>query len=89
GRPALNCNHLLVSNPFNGLDFYSLPTMELKHTFTHTITLNVTPQAVAISQLQWMVVGGDDGLVCLFDMCSGNFLFSLTHGECECIFTVS
>ncbi|KZP30001.1 hypothetical protein FIBSPDRAFT_726767, partial [Athelia psychrophila] len=78
---ALNGQHLLISNLFNGLDLYSLPTMELEHAFTHAITLNVILQVVIISQPHWAVVGGDDRFVRIFDICSGNILFSLMHGE--------
>lgn len=85
----MNVKHLLVSNLFNSLDLYSLPTMELKHTFTHAIALNVILQVMIIPHSQWAVVGGDDGFVCVFDICSGNFLFSLIHGEHEYIFTMS
>lgn len=84
----MNGKHLLVSNLFNGLDLYSLPTMELKRTFTHAIAHNVILQVVIISQSQWAVVGGDDGFVRIFDMRTGNFLFSLVHGERERVLTV-
>lgn len=79
GHSALNGQHLLVSNLFNGVDVYSLPTMELERTFTHAITVNMIMQVVFTSQQEWVVAGGDDGFVRIFDMCSGNFLFSLLH----------
>lgn len=77
----MNGKQFLVSNLCDGLDLYSLPTMELKRNFTHAIALNVILQVEIISQLQWAVVGGDDGFVRVFDMRSGSFLFSLVHGE--------
>ncbi|KAF7983513.1 hypothetical protein HWV62_21850 [Athelia sp. TMB] len=81
GGSALNGKQIMVSNLCDGLDLYSLPTMELKRNFTHAIALNVILQVEIISQLQWAVVGGDDGFVRIFDMRSGSFLFSLVHGE--------
>lgn len=80
--------HLLISNLFNGLDLYSLPTLELKRTFTHAIAVNVILEVEIISKPQWAVLGGDDGFVRVFDMRSGNFLYSLMHGQRECIIGV-
>lgn len=79
----MNGQRLLVSNLLNGLDLYSLPSMELERTFTHAITVNVILQVVITPQQEWVVVGGDDGFVRVFDLHSGNFLFSLLHDNRE------
>lgn len=55
--------------------------MQLERTYTHKITVNVILQLVVTSPQEWVVVGGDDGFVRIFDMHSGNFLFSLVHDE--------
>lgn len=81
GGSALSGQRLLISNLLNGLDVYSLPAMQLERTFTHTISVNVILQLVVTSPQEWVVVGGDDGFVRIFDMHSGNFLFSLLHAE--------
>lgn len=55
--------------------------MQLERTFTHTVAVNLILQVAIIPQRRWVIVGGDDGFIRIFNLDSGNFLFSLVHDE--------
>ncbi|KZP10215.1 hypothetical protein FIBSPDRAFT_690704, partial [Athelia psychrophila] len=79
GASAQLGQQLVISNLSNGLDLYTLPTMQLERTFTHTVAVNLILQVAIIPQRRWVIVGGDDGFIRIFNLDSGNFLFSLVH----------
>lgn len=55
--------------------------MQLERTFTHTIAVNLILQVAIIPQCRWIIIGGNDGFIRIFDLDSGKYIFSLVHDE--------
>jgi WD40 repeat protein len=81
GHAALDGHSLVISNLINGLDLYTIPTMERIKTFAYTIVRNFPMQVAIIPQTNWIVCGGDDGFVRIYHLRTGQILHQLDHGE--------
>jgi WD40 repeat protein len=55
--------------------------MERLQSMSHTISRNVPLQVTATHNGQWVVLGGDDGFVRIYDGRTGQFLHRLDHGS--------
>ena len=78
---------LLISNLVNGIDSYSITGVspglspKLIQSFRHSIRVNVPLQVTSAMQGNWVISGGDDGSVRIFDQRNGELLKCLRHGE--------
>ena len=70
-----------MSNLVSGVDLYAIPSMERLQTMSHTIIRNVPLQVTVTHNGQWVVLGGDDGFVRIYDRRTGQFLGRLDHGR--------
>jgi hypothetical protein len=73
--------YLFVSNLLDGLDQYTLPTMELARHYPYTIKSNFLMQIATTNQGRWVIVGGDDGFARVFDRSDGTLMQNLEHDE--------
>jgi WD40 repeat protein len=60
--------------------------MDLGRSYAHPIINNVPLQVAHIHEKDWVVSGGDDGFVRIFDCRTGQFLDRLDHGSCMSAF---
>jgi len=81
GHAALDGQTFVVSNLANGLDLYTIPTMERMKTLEYTIIRNFPMQVAIVPQMNWVVCGGDDGFVQIYHLRMGQILAQLAHGE--------
>jgi hypothetical protein len=78
---------LLISNLVNGIDSYSITGVspglspKLIQSFRHSVRVNVPLQVTSAMQGNWVISGGDDGSVRIFDQRNGELLKCLRHGE--------
>jgi WD40 repeat protein len=66
-----------------------MPSMDLIQTFPYQIRQNVPLQVAHVPDRDWVVSGGDDGFVRIFDCRTGQFLERLDHGSCKCLRSVT
>ena len=78
---GVNGQYLFVSNLLDGLDQYVLPTMELVRRYPYTIKANFPMQVATTKQGQWVIVGGDDGCVRVFNRSDGALMQTIKHDE--------
>jgi WD40 repeat protein len=82
---------LFVTNLVNGIDQYTIPTMECIKTFPYAIIQNYPLQVAIVKETEWIVSGGDDGFAQIYDLRTGKFLQRLDHGGCKsskCLFSI-
>jgi hypothetical protein len=72
--------YLFVSNLVDGIDQYSFPSLERVQKFTHSIIHNVPLQVAIVQNASFIVSGGDDGAVRIFERRNGQLLTRLQHG---------
>jgi len=71
---------LFISNLSNGVDLYSLRTMQRLRHYEAPVTINVPVQvALARQNLDRVVVGGVDGTVRIYDRATGELVHRLGH----------
>jgi hypothetical protein len=73
--------YLFVTNLVDGIDQYSFPTLEHVQKFSHPIIRNVPLQVAIVQNATFIVSGGDDGMVRLFERRNGQLLTCLQHGD--------
>lgn len=73
--------YLFVSNLVNGVDQYTFPTLERVQTFHHNIVDNYPLQVATLQQAAFVVVGGDNGFVRVFECRNGQLFAKLKHGD--------
>ena len=78
---CLDGQQLLITNLHDGVDQYVLPTMHLAQSYHHTIFINAPLQVLVAQECGWVVVGGDDGFMRVFDYQTGTFRGKLDHGS--------
>ena len=72
-------NRLIVSNLFDGIDAYELPSLNRVRSYKFLIKIN-RPQMVAIANhSQWIVRGGDSGSARVVDASNGLDIAVLSH----------
>lgn len=80
GYSRLEGDHLFVSNLSDGIDLYSLRTMQRIRHYEHTVKVNVPLQiALARQVLDWVVMGGDNGFVSIYERATGERIHHLEH----------
>ena len=79
----LNENFMAVTNLDDGVDLYSVPTMQLIKTYLHG-NVNNAIFKVSFVDNNWLVSGGQDGFARLYDWRSGQFLQRLDHSSGMC-----
>jgi hypothetical protein len=70
---------IVVSNLHNGIDQYALPTLERLQSYPHPVLRNVPLQVATTREGGWIVSGGDDGYVRVFDCRTGQLMERLEH----------
>ncbi|KAG1895989.1 WD40-repeat-containing domain protein [Suillus fuscotomentosus] len=71
GNTALEGNFLLVSNLKDGVDKYTVPTLQRVQSYSHVIIRNAG----------LIFIGGDDGFARIFNYSTGAFRGQLEHGN--------
>jgi len=92
GYSLIDGDSLFISNLSNGIDLYSLHSMQWIRHYEHAVTINVPLQvALAKQALDWVVMGGVDGIICIYDHASGELIHQLEHcvGGCVQVINVS
>lgn len=80
GFSMLEGDNLFVHNLSNGVDLYSLRTMQRIRHFEYTPTINVPLQvSLARHGLDWVVIGGVDRTPRIYDRSTGELLCRLEH----------
>ena len=74
----LNENYLAVTNLHDGVDLYSLPSMQLIRTYSHS-NANTAIIKVSFVNKGWLASGGQDGFARMYDVRSGQLLQKLEH----------
>lgn len=82
GFSCIDGDNLFISNLCNGLDLYSLRTMQCIRHYECPVTINVPLQlALARQVLDWVVMGGVDGIVRVYDCATGELVRQLKHKD--------
>ena len=82
GFSFVDGDSLFVSNLSNGVDLYSLRTMQRLRHYEAPVTINVPLQvALARQNFDRLVVGGVDGAVRVFDRTTGELVRRLGHKD--------
>ena len=81
GSACLDGQQLLIMNLHDGVNRYVLPTMHLAQSYHHIILINAPLQVSVAQESGWVVVGGDNGFVQVFDYQMGTFREKLDHGS--------
>ena len=76
-------SELVVANLHNGVDIYSIPSVNLVQTFSFSIKVNALYK-VCIASNGWVVAGGENGCARLYDMQRGELLQMIQHSDGEC-----
>lgn len=84
----LNKNYLAITNLHDGIDLYSVPSMQLIKTYPHG-NANTTILKVSFVDRSWLVSGGQDGYARLYDVKSGQLIQKLEHGSGDLVQTVT
>lgn len=80
GFSFVDGDSLFVSNLSNGVDLYSLRTMQRLRHYEALVTINLPLQvALARQNLDRVVVGGVDGAVRVYDRTTGELVHRLGH----------
>lgn len=80
GFSFVDGDSLFISNLSNGVDLYSLRTMQRLRHYEASLTINVPLQvALARQNLDRVVVGGVDGTVRVYDRATGGLVHRLGH----------
>ena len=74
-----NEKDLYICNLHNGVDHYTLPQLTLARSFPQPIKHNVPLQIATAFSGELIVVGGDSGIVRVFNAITGNLVNSLCH----------
>ena len=72
---------LLVQNLLNGVDQYKLPTLEYIRSYRYDISRNYIWRVTSVYDGEWIIVGGDNGRVRIFDQQSGALLHQIEHSR--------
>ena len=80
GFSFVDGDSLFISNLSNGVDLYSLRTMQRLRHYEASVTINVPLQlALARQNLDRVVLGGVDGTVRVYDRATGGLVHRLGH----------
>jgi hypothetical protein len=80
GFSLLEGDSLFISNLSNGIDLYSLRTMQRLRHYDYTAPINVPFQvALARQTLDWVVMGGVNGTLRVHDRATGELVHQLEH----------
>jgi WD40 repeat protein len=71
-------NCLLVANLHDGVDLYSVPSMQLVKTYSHGNANNAIFKVSFIDR-DWLVSGGQDSFARLYHLQSGQLVKKLKH----------
>ena len=75
-------SQLAMANLHNGVDIYSIPSLNLVKSFSHSIKIN-TLYKVCIANNGWVVAGGENGFAHLYGMRRGELLQMIPHSDGE------
>ena len=75
-------SQLAVANLHNGVDIYSIPSLNLVKSFSYSIKINALYK-VCIANDGWVVAGGENGFARLYDMHRGELLRMIPHSDGE------
>ena len=75
-------SQLAVANLHNGVDIYSIPSLNLVKSFSYSIKINALYK-VCIANDGWVVAGGENSFACLYDMHRGELLQMIPHSDGE------
>ncbi|KAG2108736.1 WD40-repeat-containing domain protein [Suillus discolor] len=78
---TLKGNFLLVSNLKDGVDKYSVPSLQCVQSYSHVILCNVPLQISIARQAGLIFIGGDDGFARIFNYSTGAFRGQLEHAN--------
>lgn len=81
GNTTLEGNFLLVSNLKDGVDKYSVPSLQRVQSYSHVILRNVPLQISVARQAGLIFIGGDDGFARIFNYSTGAFRGQLEHAN--------
>ena len=81
GSACLDGQQHLITNLRDSVNQYVLPTLHLAQSYHHTILINAPLQVSVAQESGWVIVGGDDGFVQVFDYQMGTFREKLDHGS--------
>ncbi|KAG1726982.1 uncharacterized protein EDB91DRAFT_1254097 [Suillus paluster] len=81
GNAVLKGSFLLMSNLKDGVDKYTIPTLQHVQSYNHVILHNVPLQISVAQQAGLIFVGGDDGFARVFDYSTGTYRGQLAHGN--------
>ena len=70
-----------VSNLHNGVDQYLLPDLTLVRSFPQPLKENIPLQVTTAFDGQVVIIGGDRGIVRVFNAATGNLVTALYHDE--------
>ena len=80
GFSALDGDNLFISNLSNGIDLYSLRTMQRLRHYESVVTVNIPFQiALARQALDRVVLGDAKGILQVFDRATGELVHHLEH----------
>ena len=74
-------NSIFVTDLEDGIDQYKLPNMQRSRTYSHEIISNVPLQVTTANCGEWLICGGDNRFVRVFDRWSGKFMEKLGHAK--------
>ena len=67
GQSDVVGSELAVANLHNGINIYSIPSLNLVKSFSFSIKVNALYK-VCIASNGWVVAGGENGCACLYNM---------------------
>ena len=76
----LHENHLAVTNLHDGVDLYSVPSMQLIKTYSHDYA-GVAIFKVSFVDQSWLVSGGQHGFAHVYDIYTGQLVQKLEHNS--------
>ena len=82
GFSLLEGDNLFISNLSNGIDLYSLRTLQRIRHYNYTAPINVPLQVTLAKQvLDWVVIGGVSSTLRVYDRATGELVHRLEHNS--------
>ena len=84
GQLDMTGSQLVMANLHNGVDIYNIPSLNLVKSFSYSIKIN-TLYKVWIANDGWVVAGGENGFVHLYNIHRGELQQMIPHSNGEWI----